>query len=125
MKKIIVVDDEKTTVELLTTVLENEGYDVTGAYNGADCLEKIKKEGMPDLIILDIMMPEMNGWDTAANIKINPKLKDIPIIFLTAKSDNVSKNMGRITAEFYIEKPFEISNLIERIDEVLSQKKKK
>lgn len=125
MKKIIVVDDEKTTVELLITVLENEGYQVSGAYNGLDCLEKIKKEGIPDLIILDIMMPEMNGWDAAATIKINPKYKDIPIIFLTAKSDTASKNMGRITAEYYIEKPFEVSNLVERIDEVLSQKKKK
>jgi len=113
-KTILIVDDEATTRQLLRDVLENEGYTMLEAGNGQEAIDILKKH-KTDLIILDIMMPQMNGWDTAAVISTDPKLKIIPFIFLTAKSDKTSKQLGKISTKYYIEKPFEIQNIIEVI----------
>ena len=85
------------------------------------CLELLKNNEIPDLILLDIMMPEHSGWDVAAELKKNPKWKDIPVIFLTAKSDPFSKIYGGIVIEDYITKPFEIMELKESIDRLLGR----
>lgn len=126
MAKILVVDDEKPTIELLSKVLENEGYSVITAYNGTECVEQLEKvkTKLPDLIVLDIMMPQLSGWDVAAILKNHKAYEKIPIIFLTAKCDLTSKSMGRFTSEHYIEKPFVIDDLLEKIAEVIKRKKK-
>ncbi len=121
MKKIIlIVDDEAPTRQLLRDVLENEGFKAAEAGNGQEALDVLKKI-KADLIILDIMMPQMNGWDTAAQISTDPKLKNIPFIFLTAKSDKTSKQLGKISTEFYIEKPFEIQAILEIIKKAMKK----
>jgi two-component system sensor histidine kinase/response regulator len=74
----------------------------------------------PDLVLLDIMMPEVSGWDVAAKIKENPEWKEIPIVFLTAKGDTMSIGMGNLAAEDYIVKPFDVRDLKERIDKILN-----
>ena len=78
-------------------------------------------EVIPDLVLLDIMMPEINGWDVAAKIKENPKWSDIPIVFLTVKGDTMSIGMGGIVAEDYITKPFDIVDLKNRVERILNK----
>jgi len=119
-KKIMIVDDEADILFTIGQMLEISGYDVIKAVDGDDCLKKLN-EVMPDLVLLDIMMPGMNGWDVAAKIKENPKWSDIPIIFVTAKGDAMSVGMGNMAAEDYITKPFDIIDLKSRVEKVLSK----
>ena len=98
-----------------------EGYEVTGANGGKECLELLKRGDMPNIILLDVMMPEINGWDVFAKLKEKPEWREIPIIFLTAKTDDYSKGFGKLTADDYITKPFEIRDLKERVDKVLNR----
>ena len=117
-KKIMVVDDEPDILLTVGQMLEISGYEVIKAADGNECLEKLS-EVTPDLVLLDLMMPGMSGWDVAAKIKENPKWNNIPIIFLTAKGDTMSVGMGHMAAEDYITKPFDIKDLNERLKKVL------
>ena len=119
-KKIMIVDDEPDILFTVGQMLEISGYEVIKAVNGDDCLKKLN-EIRPDLVLLDIMMPGMNGWDVAAKIKENPKWSDIPIVFVTAKGDAMSIGMGNMAAEDYITKPFDIMDLKSRVEKVLSR----
>ncbi len=120
-KKIMVVDDEPDqifTAKMILEDLSNE-YEVIGVSSGSKCIELLKNNQIPDIIFLDIMMPGMNGWDVAAEIKKNPKWKKIPLVFLTAKTDSLSATFGKIVSEEYILKPFEINDLKKSIDKFL------
>ena len=121
MKKIMIVDDDKNTLQTLKETLElmEKDIKVTCAINGKQCLELMKNNEIPDLILLDIMMPEMDGWETFKNLQENPLWKDIPVFFLTARNDRVAKNAGDLLAAEYIQKPFDIEDLKIRIDKVL------
>jgi len=120
-KKIMVVDDEPDILLTIGRMLEMSGYSVIKAESGDDCLKKLN-ESKPDLVLLDIMMPEMSGWDVAAKIKEESKWNDIPIIFLTAKGDTMSVGMGGLAAVDYIVKPFDIQDLKDRIKDALKIK---
>jgi len=122
VKKILVVDDNPDVIFSVRSGLEEstKDYIVVGAESGEKCLELLKTEA-PDLILLDIMMPEMSGWKTFDKIRENFSWRTIPIVFLTARTDSVAKNAGGFLGEDYIEKPFEIENLKERIDEILNK----
>ena len=122
-KKIMVVDDEPDQILTVKHVIEDLGdeYEVIGADSGEQCLEILKNNQIPDMIFLDIMMPGMNGWDVAAEIKKNPNWNKIPLVFLTAKSDPFSKTFGGIVSEDYITKPFEKNELKESIDKFLNK----
>ena len=113
---ILVVDDTKINVDILVEALSDE-YDVSVAIDGATALT-LAEQIRPDLILLDIMMPDMDGWETAAQIRSKLKWKKIPIIFLTAKTDEVSRGLGNVVSEDYIEKPFDTFDLKKRIDKV-------
>jgi len=121
-RKIMLVDDNIDFTYVIKKRLEmmDKGYNVINVHSGEECFELLKDKQMPDLILLDIMMPEINGWDIFAKLKENPAWRKIPIVFLTAKTDPYSKGFGRIPAQDYIEKPFEITELKERIDKILS-----
>ena len=121
MKKIIIVDDNRDLTRAVKRRLEkmDDSYDVVCANGGKDCFNLLKDGKKPDLILLDIMMPEMDGWNVAAELKKNPEWKSIPIVFLTAKTDSSSKTYGRIVSADYIEKPFEMDDLKRRIDKKL------
>ena len=119
-KKIMIVDDEPDILFTVGQMLEISGYEVIKAVDGDDCLKKLN-EIRPDLVLLDIMMPGMSGWDVAAKIKENPKWNDIPIVFVTAKGDAMSVGMGNMAAEDYITKPFDIMDLKSRVEKVLSK----
>ena len=119
-KKIMVIDDEPDILFTVGQMLELSGYEIIKAKSGDEAIKTLTDlTTNPDLILLDIMMPEISGWDVAAKIKENPRWKDIPIVFLTARTDNVAKNAGGFLGEDYVEKPFEIKDLKERIDKIL------
>jgi len=122
-KKIIIVDDNPDLVYTVKKGLERliDGCEVTGAGSGNECFDLLKKGEIPDLILLDVMMPQMDGWQVFAKLKENPGWREIPIVFLTAKTDEYSKGFGKISAHDYIEKPFEMSELKVRIDKVLNR----
>ena len=123
VKTILVVDDDPDLIYTIRKGFEDidTNYKILGAESGKKCLKLLKNNEIPDLILLDIMMPELSGWDVAAELKKNPKWKDIPVIFLTAKSDPFSKTYGGIVIEDYITKPFEIMELKESIDRLLDR----
>lgn len=127
MKKIMLVDDEKDQIFSIKTGFEelypNE-YEIITAESGKKCFELLEKNVKPDLILLDIMMPEMNGWQVFDKLRAHQSWKNIPVIFLTARSDSLALNAGAMIAEDYIEKPIDINELKVRIDNVLNSVKK-
>jgi DNA-binding response OmpR family regulator len=118
-KKIMIVDDEPDILFTVSQMLEICGYDVVKCVDGKECLSKLDNNYIPDLVLLDIMMPEMSGWDVAAKIKENPAWSKIPIVFLTAKGDTMSIGMGNMASEDYIVKPFDIDDLKYRVNKIL------
>jgi two-component system alkaline phosphatase synthesis response regulator PhoP len=112
--KILLVDNENDIVEFLQYNLEKEGFEVIPAYDGIEALERIKQK--PDLIILDIMMPKLDGFEVYKKIRENNQYKDIPIIFLTAKSGEIDEIKGlELGASDYIQKPISPKKLIARV----------
>jgi len=122
-KKIMLIDDNPDFIYMVKRSLQpfSNQYEVVGVNGGKECFELLEKGDIPDIILLDIMMPETDGWTLFAKLKERNEWSDIPIIFLTAKTDDYSKGFGKISAQDYIEKPFEIMDLKERIDKVLSR----
>ncbi len=120
MKKILIADDRPEVVELVTATLEGEGYQIICAFDGREALEKIGRE-KPDLVLLDIVMPKMNGFEVLAKAKNDPQTKDIPIIMITAKGQKLDEDEGRrLGADDYIIKPFSPSHLLRKIEEILA-----
>ncbi len=125
-KKIMVVDDEPDQVYTIKQFFEFSGkYEVIGANSGMECVELLKNKKIPDLILLDIMMPEKSGWDVFAQLKEKTEWREIPILFLTALADEYSKGFGSISADDYIEKPYDLEELKKRIEKILKKTKKK
>lgn len=115
MKRILIVDDEQDIVESLKFVLEVSGFTCYCAYNGEDGL-RMAKELSPDLIILDVMMPKINGYKISRLLKYDKKYKDIPIIMVTARSQEEDKLIGEETgADEYITKPFDLDFVVQRV----------
>jgi CheY-like chemotaxis protein len=124
MRTILVVDDNPDVIQSLKIGLENSlsEYQVVGVEDGQKCLEVLKKDVKPDIILLDIMMPQMSGWELFDRIKKDPLLNTIPVIFLTARTDRTAKNAGSFLGDDYIEKPFNITELKRRIDIIIQKK---
>jgi DNA-binding response OmpR family regulator len=120
-KKILVVDDEVDLVETVRFPLEIEGYNVLVSYNGEDALDQARKEN-PDLIILDLMLPKLDGYKVCRLLKFDERYKHIPILMLTAKTQEKDKILGKETgADEYITKPFEMDYLMEKVKAYLNK----
>jgi DNA-binding response OmpR family regulator len=120
-KKILVVDDEVDLVETVRFPLEMEGFDVLVSYNGEDALSQARKE-KPDLIILDLMLPKLDGYKVCRLLKFDERYKHIPILMLTAKTQEKDKVLGKETgADEYITKPFEMDYLMEKVKAYLNK----
>lgn len=119
-KKILIADDEHKIVMTLEYTFKKNGYDIFIARDGSEVLELLKEE-IPDMILLDIMMPNIDGYTTLSEIKKNEKFKNIKIIFLSAKSgeQDIKKGM-ELGADAYITKPYSIKKLIEKVEELLN-----
>lgn len=119
MKKILIVDDEQDIVESLKFVLEAADFSCYCAYNGEDGL-RLAKEIVPDLIILDVMMPKINGYKISRLLKYDNKYKNIPILMVTARSQEEDKLIGEETgADEYITKPFELDEVVKKVEQYL------
>jgi two-component system alkaline phosphatase synthesis response regulator PhoP len=117
--RILVVDDEIYIVHILDFSLGMEGYEVLTALDGEQALEKARTE-KPDLIVLDIMMPKLDGYETCKRLKADADTKDVPVILLSAKGRNVDQKVGfEVGADDYITKPFSTRKLVERINAIL------
>ena len=118
-KVIMLVDDNPDLLYSVKKGLESLGaYEVVTVESGRKCLQLLKSN-KPDLVLLDIMMPGMDGWDVCAKIKSDKNTESIPIVFLTAKTDPISKSMGTLASADYITKPFDIKVLKRRIDSII------
>ncbi len=121
-KRILVVDDEIDLVETLRFSLELEGYEVLVAYNGEEALHLARNEN-PDLILLDVMLPKMDGYKVCRLLKFDARFRHIPIFMLTAKAQEKDRMIGEQTgADEYMTKPFEMEDLIKKVKEYLKEK---
>lgn len=116
MGKILVSDDDRNIAELLRLYLEKEGYTVVLAFDGEEAIEQFNREN-PDLVLLDIMMPKLDGWQVCREIR---KTSDVPIIMITAKGETFDKVLGlELGADDYVVKPFDSKEIVARIKAVL------
>ena len=121
MKKILIVDDEKDIVETLSFKLKAKCFECIHSIDGESGLNMAKNES-PDLVILDVMMPKINGYKICRLLKFDNKYKNIPIIMITARSQDEDKIIGEETgADEYITKPFEFSEVLEKINKYLNK----
>jgi two-component system alkaline phosphatase synthesis response regulator PhoP len=125
--KVLLVDDDPDFIEAVKVLLEKKsGYDVVMAYDGNEGIEKVKSD-RPDIIVLDVMMPNKDGYATCAELKADKKFRDIPILLLTAVASHIpdtqyTPRMGMETeADDYLEKPAEPRDILERIDRLLKK----
>jgi len=120
-KKILVVDDSKTISDMVRGLLERIGFEVETAYDGLEALEKVKKS-LPDLIILDVNMPKMDGFRVCRLLKFDRNFRSIPIIMLTARDEEENIKTGIKTgADLYLTKPIEPEKLIEAVNKFLNE----
>jgi DNA-binding response OmpR family regulator len=119
-RRVLVVDDHPPTVKLIRNALENEGLAVTTARNGAECLLAIDKE-LPDLVVLDVIMPVMDGFQTLRVLREQNEMKDLPVIILSIRSSDRDILKGLTTgADIYITKPFKIVDLVTAVKRILA-----
>ena len=122
--KVLIIDDEKEMVDMVSERLMAKGFDIMQAFDGKEGLEKAHS-GKPDLIVLDLMMPEMNGYDVCRKLKIDEKFKDTPVIILSAKFEPDDIRFGKeMGADAYLTKPLELDVLLHKINALLRLKKK-
>ena len=121
MTKILIAEDERDIRDLITFTLQFAGYEVVAAINGEEALNLARNE-VPDLILMDVRMPRMTGYEACSAIKADPKLKDVPVIFLSAKGQEAEIQTGlQAGAEEYLLKPFAPDQLTQRIQAVLQK----
>ena len=118
---VLVVDDDAPSVKMIAFLLREEGYTVSTADNGLSALAQGDKE-KPDLVILDVIMPGMNGYEVCQEMRSDPILKDVPILFLTAKAKDEDRISGfKAGADDYLSKPFNMEELILRVRAILKR----
>lgn len=122
-KHILCIEDEPEMIDLIRLILSRRGFEVVGAAGGKEGLEKVR-QNPPDLILLDLMMPDMDGWEVYQQIKADEKTKDIPVIVVTAKAQSIDKVLGLHIAKVddYIAKPFSPQDLLNSVDKVFGER---
>ncbi len=119
-KRILVVDDQENIARILRMMLENQGYETEWAADGAEAL-RLAKSVDPDLILLDVMLPKIDGFKVCRLLKFDKKYSRIPIVLLTAKSSPLDKQAGREAgADYYLEKPFQPLHLIQVVEQLIA-----
>ena len=121
IKQILCIEDEPEMIDLIRIILNRHNFNVQGADGGREGLEKVKKSP-PDLILLDLMMPDIDGWEVYQQIKADEKTSHIPIIIVTAKAQNIDKVLGLHIAKVddYISKPFSPKDLLASVQKILN-----
>ncbi len=123
VRHIVCVEDEPEMIELIQLILNRRGFEVLGASGGKEGL-KMVREILPDLVLLDLMMPDMDGWEVYQQMKAEESTRNIPVIIVTAKAQNIDKVLGLHIAKVddYIAKPFGPQELIDSVEKILSQR---
>jgi two-component system response regulator VicR len=123
VKHIVCIEDEIEMIELIRLILGRRGFDVQGASGGKEGL-KMVRELLPDLVLLDLMMPEMDGWEVYQQMKADVSTRDIPVVVVTARAQNIDKVLGLHIAKVddYIAKPFGPQELIDSVEKILGRK---
>ena len=123
LRVVVCVEDEPEMIDLIQLILNRKGFEVIGANGGIQGLETIRKV-KPDLVLLDLMMPEMDGWQVYQQLKADESTQNIPVIVVTAKAQNIDKVLGLHIAKVddYISKPFSLQELVDRVDKVLKRR---
>jgi DNA-binding response OmpR family regulator len=119
-KRVVCIEDEPEMIDLVRLILGRKGFYVIGANGGIEGLETVRRE-KPDLILLDLMMPDMDGWEVYQQIKADSALREIPVIVVTAKAQSIDKVLGLHIAKVddYITKPFGPQELLESVEKIL------
>ena len=123
LKRLVYVEDEREMIDLVRLILGRRGFEVIGANGGREGLDMIRHE-LPDLVLLDLMMPDMDGWDVYQQMKADEATRDIPVIVVTAKAQSIDKVLGLHIAKVddYISKPFSPQELTESVEKVLARR---
>ena len=123
-KMILCIEDEQEMIDLIRLILGRRGFEIIGAIGGKAGLEAMRKNH-PDLVLLDLMMPEMDGWEVYQQMKAEEATREIPVIVVTAKAQSIDKVLGLHIAKVqdYIAKPFSPQELLSSVDKVLGRKK--
>ena len=117
-KKVLVVDDDATIVKLLQSILSNEGYTVVVAKDGLEAMVQVRNHKL-QLIILDIMMPELNGYDVCNTLKFDSPYKDVPIMLLTSRDQEIDARIGQMMGIHYMQKPVNRETFIAKVKQIL------
>jgi two-component system response regulator VicR len=122
-KKVVYIEDESEMIDLVRLILSRKGYEVIGANGGREGLDAIRQK-LPDLVLLDLMMPDIDGWDVYQQMKSVEATRDIPVIVITAKAQSIDKVLGLHIAKVddYISKPFSPQELVESVEKVIGQR---
>jgi two-component system, OmpR family, response regulator VicR len=120
-KRVLCIEDHPEMIELIRLILGRHGFEVEGAVGGREGL-RIMRENPPDLVLLDLMMPEMDGWEVYRQIKADETLKEIPVIAVTAKAQSIDRVLGLHIAgmDDFVTKPFKQKELISSVERVLA-----
>ena len=120
---VVCIEDEPEMIELIRLILGRRGFELTGAMGGREGLDAVRRV-KPDLVLLDLMMPDMDGWDVYQQMKADDDLKDIPVIIVTAKAQSIDKVLGLHIAKVddYVTKPFGPQELLQSVEKVLAPK---
>lgn len=123
-RHILCIEDETDMIDLIRIILERKGFEVEGASGGEEGLQKLH-ETRPDLVLLDLMMPDIDGWEVYQQMKADETTREIPVIVVTAKAQNIDKVLGLQIAKVddYISKPFSPEDLLQSVEKVLERKK--
>ncbi|MCS6992306.1 MAG: response regulator [Anaerolineales bacterium] len=122
---ILCIEDEPDMIDLLRIILESKGFEVEGAAGGEEGLQKLR-QAKPDLVLLDLMMPDIDGWEVYQQMKSDEATRNIPVIIVTAKAQNVDKVLGLQIAKVddYIAKPFSPEELLHSVETVLERQRR-
>ena len=121
-RRVLCIEDEPEMIDLIRLILKRKGFEVMGAVGGQEGLDTVRRE-KPDLVLLDLMMPDVDGWEVYRQMKADDELKSIPVVVVTAKAQSIDKVLGLHIAKVddYVTKPFGPTDLLDSVDRVLKK----
>ncbi len=121
-RRVLCIEDEPEMIDLIRLILERKGFEVLGAVGGQEGLDVVRRE-KPDLVLLDLMMPDVDGWEVYRQMKADEELQHIPVVVVTAKAQSIDKVLGLHIAKVddYVTKPFGPGDLVESVERVLKK----
>ncbi len=121
-RRVVYIEDEPEMIDLVRLILNRRGYEIIGANGGREGLDLVRQE-IPNLVLLDLMMPDMDGWDVYQQMKADEHTQNIPVIVVTAKAQSIDKVLGLHIAKVddYISKPFSPQELVDSVEKVMAK----